>query len=365
MLTLRQAANPIGRMLAVLQVVGCSPALVPEVPPQAPPPAAFQLRSDPNSLVWGMWNAGEPMLVYAQVPAAANGLDMYFFGSAGRPGPGRCPPAFPGLCLGISGAPLVFGPVVVQNGEASYYVDIPSTVSGFVSFQAAVLRGRSWYTSNVATNTVYEPPKLYGGDVITDSLWEIDPMSGAATQIASLGFDAYGAARCQRWWYVVDSPLGSNSVLYKIDDVTLQVTPVGDMGVDSVKGLECDYQTGQLFAVTYLNELLDVDTGTGVATLIGHPGTSFLDSLSFGPDGWLYAANISTETLWRIDRYTGVGNAVGPLGFDNVSGLSHNPPSLILYGVARASGQLIQIDPATGTSVAVGSLPNTAFNSLF
>jgi hypothetical protein len=65
-------------------------------------------------------------------------------------------------------------------------------------------------------------------------------------------------------------------------------------------------------------------------------------------------ANAATGQLILVDRATGAGTAVGPIGFLRVEDLSFDPIANKLYGVDAASGQLLSIDTTTGVGTAIG-----------
>jgi PKD repeat protein len=81
-----------------------------------------------------------------------------------------------------------------------------------------------------------------------------------------------------------------------------------------------------------------------------------------GPGATLYGATGAAGTLsvlYTIDKTTGVGTAIGPIGF-NVSGIAFDPITGILYGLSgrREAGpaELITIDTTTGAGTLVGTV---------
>ncbi|MHC5211207.1 MAG: NHL repeat-containing protein [Planctomycetota bacterium] len=77
-----------------------------------------------------------------------------------------------------------------------------------------------------------------------------------------------------------------------------------------------------------------------VVALAHDPNTQTL----YGSDG---------GRLLVIDTATGLGNVVGPIGFTSVSGLAFDADTNTLYGANRQTGQLLEIDPATGAATAI------------
>jgi DNA-binding beta-propeller fold protein YncE len=211
--------------------------------------------------------------------------------------------------------------------------------------------------------------QLFATEVVTDQLWIIDKQSGSGRAVGKIDVSdgAVGLAcdENSNTLYGVDSPLGADSVLLKIEPNTGRTEKIGNIGFDAVKGLAFDSVSRILYGVTYLNEVLRIDPRTGEGILIGRPGTSFLDSLAYNPQqGVLYAVDINKDILYVIDPQKGTGNAVGPTGFINVSGLAYDRTTNTLYGAARGSGQLIEINTRTGSGQVVGRMPNTGFNGM-
>lgn len=214
---------------------------------------------------------------------------------------------------------------------------------------------------------------LYGTDVLqTPQLWQIhpnrelrsaEPVAVTEPRIMGLAYDAltdtlYGAY----------SPMNENSRLVIIDPRNGDSREVGgksDIGFDAVNGLAFDSATQRLYGITHLNELISIDIQTGTGELIGALGAAHFDALTFHTiERVLYAVNIETDELYRINPENIEIQLVGPINYVNVSGLAYDAGSNTLYGAARGSGQLIRINTASGAGEAVMRLPNTGFNSL-
>ena len=69
----------------------------------------------------------------------------------------------------------------------------------------------------------------------------------------------------------------------------------------------------------------------------------------------LFTTEIVANNFLSIDSETGLTTVIGPLGFGTVSGLSFQPGTGVLYGVATTEDQLITIDPLTGAGTAAGA----------
>ena len=167
------------------------------------------------------------------------------------------------------------------------------------------------------------------------------------------------------WLFGVDS--GSNdasSTLFRIDPQTASLCPVGETGsfITDIAFLP----DGRLFAITF-TELLEVDLNNGSTTEIA-TFDSFcgLNALASDFSGILYAASVCGE-LVRIDPNTGTATLVGLFGEDLVSSgdLAFDLDGT-LYGTATASGPsgdlLVRVDVASGLATVIGAI---GFSNVF
>lgn len=68
----------------------------------------------------------------------------------------------------------------------------------------------------------------------------------------------------------------------------------------------------------------------------------------------LYATDVDEDVLVSLDPTTGVGTAIGPLGFDQVNSLAYVPELDQLFGIDWVTNQLLTIDRTTGAATAMG-----------
>jgi len=93
---------------------------------------------------------------------------------------------------------------------------------------------------------------------------------------------------------------------------------------------------GTLYAVGNVNndsnKLYTLDINSGVMSLVGAMGVSDIDSLTFGPDGFLYGADavLGEADLYRIDPATAGVDNLGSMGVITVNGLYAIPEPLTL-----------------------------------
>jgi hypothetical protein len=144
----------------------------------------------------------------------------------------------------------------------------------------------------------------------------------------------------------------SGDQLYRVDPSTAVATSVGPLGIVDTTSLEFG-PDGKLYTA---NTSLDtVNPVTGAATTIGHGGAiayrSSGDLAFLGSRMYLTSIHDpTTDALFRLNPTTGAGTFVGYIGFPNVYGLSTND-NVTLYGFT--GNKVIKIDPATGAGTLV------------
>ena len=80
---------------------------------------------------------------------------------------------------------------------------------------------------------------------------------------------------------------------------------------------------------------------------------AFASSAGAAPIG--FSVDDNDDQLYQIDLATGVATAIGPIGFDDVEGLSFQPGTGLLFGYDDNNDELITIDPTTGIGTLVGA----------
>jgi hypothetical protein len=130
------------------------------------------------------------------------------------------------------------------------------------------------------------------------------------------------------------------STLATLDPVTGTHINIGPTGVGPITGLAYNTVNNIMYGVsgspTNPSNLYRINLGTGAATLVFNTGIAKLGSLSFGPDGKLYAGSgvngAPGGELYRIDPVAKTIADVGPTSFNSVNGLtsigSTTPPSI-------------------------------------
>jgi len=177
---------------------------------------------------------------------------------------------------------------------------------------------------------------LYTYGVVTDRLWQLDPVTGAVVASVDLGLPvaAEGALtisstgagvlsgradldviNTQRLWSF--DLAGSSSLITATFEPMdgLDFSPAG-----ALFGLSQEATIGSPY------DLYTIHPATGAPTLLGPTGISFgagfsaVAGLAFRDDGALFA--VMNDSLYRLDTGTGAATLVGATGFNAVAGLT-------------------------------------------
>jgi hypothetical protein len=199
-----------------------------------------------------------------------------------------------------------------------------------------------------------------GGRLIT-----IDPDTGVGTLVGpasgtfsfgpapGLAIDSTGEIFATDGFY--------NTNLYRVDAVTGTDFVIGRSGVLDgwTEGIAFD-DTDVLYGVSWEGVLFTIQTETGTDTTVG-PTERFLVGLAFDPtDGTLYAsAGARIDAIYTVDKGTGAATFIGS------TGLGGSTPDLTfdaagnLYGIKGGGGStnhLISIDKSTGVGTVIGPI---------
>ena len=148
-------------------------------------------------------------------------------------------------------------------------------------------------------------------DSEADAIYEIDPATGATTQVAPLDPSA---------------TFGIN---------TMTTHPDGGTIIH-------DYSTSSL-------HFLDACAGT--VTLLGAHGAGNTCGVSFGPDGRLFGLDSTYDQLVEFDPATGAATTIGPIGFDVSScGMTYDCSRDALVGATSNGNRVFYIDETTGAA---------------
>ena len=213
---------------------------------------------------------------------------------------------------------------------------------------------------------------FFMADGNTSSLYEVNPTTGQAISVGSLGVfpnNALGLTynpSLDVLYMTNSSGTGQvNSDFYTVNPSTGQATLVGDTGVIGLSGLAYDPTRNLLYGgAGFDDSLYVVDPSTGSATLIGSFGVAVggqglaFDSLR----DELFMVDFISDSLYQLDTTTGAATLIGGTNLDSTPALAFNTDDGQLYGVNANNDMLVRFDSMTGTGTAVGSLGFDSFN---
>ncbi|HYH67256.1 MAG TPA: PKD domain-containing protein, partial [Urbifossiella sp.] len=183
--------------------------------------------------------------------------------------------------------------------------------------------------------------------------------SGTAGRLDKLDFGFY-----EPW--AVTAPSGDYMIggLAPGDYVIREVIPAGQHQTDPGPGAPVDGHPGVFFGAAYSGntgqtQLAEVDAGTGKVTRIGTPMATRMHGLVLTNDGSLYGVSGFDNSLYGVNRTTGLTTRIGAAGMALAWGLTYDPATDTIYGLgvtnpAQNILSLVVLNRATGSAVAVG-----------
>jgi hypothetical protein len=183
-------------------------------------------------------------------------------------------------------------------------------------------------------------------------LYQVDPTTFAVTHVGAFNTS-------DEITDIAVTPNGelyaiSFSALYHVDRTTAAATFIATVAGSSDNGLTF-LSDGTLLAADGAGEVARIDPASGAVTAVGQFGnglSSSGDLVAVG--GIMYGISATgaggadasaNNVLLRVDVATGAATVVGPIGFGQVWGLAYVHARVIGF---NTSGQIIEIDPATG-----------------
>ncbi|HEY6990482.1 MAG TPA: hypothetical protein VH369_18955, partial [Bryobacteraceae bacterium] len=248
---------------------------------------------------------------------------------------------------------------------------------------------------------------LFGTDANAGHLLRLNPTTGAATLVGSIGFAAPALAIDPATGIVYVGRGAGFPALYSVNPDNGTAILVGDTGLGfaAIGSLEFS-SSGALYAAVNLagdggtgsDHLALIDKSTGVATVIGSFGTcrgvvvptfgggtctiQGIEAIAFDATGTLWGAKdargpAGPAGMYKIDPATGKATFVSPIlnAFSippsgGITSLQFGCDGTLYGGTARAiatsgdGGRLVTINPATGVFSFTGAFSATTGSSL-
>jgi len=184
------------------------------------------------------------------------------------------------------------------------------------------------YPGDLASDTRPGSHRIWAPDVTTNTLLTIDPITGSATAVApfsssdkiiSLAFDPIAG---KLYGTSAHGFGAAGDQLYEIDPDTGGAALIGTLGVNDVYALA--FNAGGLFGVSEdRRALYQISTTTGSAALVASMGLEHVYDIATRPeDNVTFAVDSGTNTLYTLDLGSGATVAVGSYTVSNLVGLA-------------------------------------------
>ncbi len=191
--------------------------------------------------------------------------------------------------------------------------------------------------------------------VIGQGIWAVDTASMTSTQLVHSSI----------YWY--DIAFAPNGKLYgsdaynffEIDIGSGRINLIGEFGrFTFINGMTF---VGDTLYASGATGLYTINLANGQAQLVGYTGYTSSGDLQWF-QGALYLTATSRDEDWlvRVDRASGKGSVVGPIGFESVYGLTAS--SSELFGLTQ-NGDLLTIDTTTGAGRRLGNVGGSVFGA--
>ena len=158
-------------------------------------------------------------------------------------------------------------------------------------------------------------------------------------------------------WYTV----ADDGHLFTVDCATGNYTVIGDTGITGLTGFTYDITTETAY-VSWVSAGLDesklytIDLATASITEVGVITSGAIIGIAANKEGDLYGLDIIDDKLYRIDKDTGAGTAIGDIGFNAnfAQDIAFDRKSGTLYGTLfddnNYSGGLYRFNLGTGAA---------------
>ena len=213
-------------------------------------------------------------------------------------------------------------------------------------FKAAVIREGTLYAS--------------GGILAGGQLFTVDQNSGMATVIDSSGISAFSGIDIRpssgELYGLFDA--GNATEIYRISATTGRAFYHATFGVGDVQGIAFDLNDN-MYAVNFtIGQLYKVNPDSGSASLVAPTGVRLVTGMSVNPlDGQLWAIS-ANGFLYKINKTSGASTMVGPTGLNRASEIAFDQEGK-LYGIVGYDTDpavLVKLDPATAQATEIGPI---------
>lgn len=256
-----------------------------------------------------------------------------------------------------------FGTMKPYNGDSSYIKirDITANWNAGSSLDAendyVTLNITSWTDTQITISGFAGSYgsgrwKLNDKDVVSIQIWNAQTDEGPAGCLQTVNNSS--PSSCPTIW--IDDAQGQIGI---VNVATGSATVIGNSGV-ILTDIAFD-PNGNLYGITF-DTLYSINKATGVATEIGPLGVTDANSLVFSPSGVLYAAGNKSNNLYTINTKTGSARVIFNTGYSSGGDLAFLNGNL--YYTDAANLLLIKFNPTTKTTTLIGPIGSYPFYGL-
>lgn len=313
------------------------------LPTSAVPPTTARAPQAPDKATNGEAYPMAPLGEMAYALDVYPGLNLVMFPDADVPGAWTNVASVPQFHPAGDFVGSDFSKLYAIDYDTNQFVSIDTTSGARTIIGTAVGNGSWSGMTGAVDGTLYVVSTVCG---TSSTLFTINPTNAVLTQIGSIG-----AGTC-----IIDIAINANGEMYGVDivsDVLYQINPatgagtvVGPLGVNAnyAQGMDFEQVSGILYwaAYTTSGEMRVIDTSTGASALVGaFPGGAEVDALAFatgggGAGGWAYpvpnsgtvpaGSSVTFELVFDATSLLQVGTYTAELSF---SGDFENTPPVM------------------------------------
>ena len=195
-------------------------------------------------------------------------------------------------------------------------------------------------------------------------VYTLDQTTGASALVGPTGYDFPGdlTSDTRAGSYRIWAPDITTNTLIKIDPLTGAATAVASFdSKDKIVSMAFDITTGKLYGTSAQgfgaagDQLYEIDPNTAVTTLIGTLGVNNVYALAFNNAGTLYGVGEDRQALFQISTATGAANLVAPVALAHVYDIATRPEDNVTFAVDSGTSALYTLDLSTGATALVGA----------
>jgi choice-of-anchor B domain-containing protein len=197
-----------------------------------------------------------------------------------------------------------------------------STGTGTLIGPTDILSDIGW--TNAPSMAINSKGELFIADAgFYSQIYKVDPITGSTLFISNTGLFIIKALAFDNNDILYAGDVEND--LYAVNIFTGTTTLIGNMGLN-IRGMAFDPTDGTLWASDNRGDIYTIILETGNGTKVGNTGIDYsTPDICFDEIGNLYGSvggGVESNSLISIDKFSGKGSIIGPIGFKSVSGMA-------------------------------------------